>query len=165
MLRRRWVILSAIAIVLCSGAPWPSVAQQGPSPEALRAANEIVSLLYKGTFEQLKMQIWPETQASFPANIDAATRLELQDEFDRALTKLLADIQKDGEGLYARNFSAEELNDIMAFYRTPTGAKAMSIMPRLTVEFTTKLVMPRLSQLQREWTVTFEHVLMKHGYR
>jgi len=36
--------------------------------------------------------------------------------------------------LYAQTFTKEELNDITAFYRTPTGQKTMQAMPKLIAQ-------------------------------
>ncbi|MCL2791403.1 MAG: DUF2059 domain-containing protein [Desulfobulbus sp.] len=36
--------------------------------------------------------------------------------------------------LYAQTFTKEELNDITAFYRTPTGQKAIQVMPQLMAQ-------------------------------
>jgi len=37
-------------------------------------------------------------------------------------------------GLYARDFTEKELNDILAFYGTPTGRKAIRLMPQLMTD-------------------------------
>ncbi|MRW87211.1 DUF2059 domain-containing protein [Pseudoduganella sp. FT26W] len=36
--------------------------------------------------------------------------------------------------LYARNFTADEIRQIAAFYRTPVGAKMLAVMPKLAAE-------------------------------
>jgi hypothetical protein len=57
--------------------------------------------------------------------------------------------------LYDRNFSEAELRDLVAFYRTPTGQKTVSIMPKLVVEtmagFSEK-VMPKLQEFIKKAT-------------
>ncbi len=43
-------------------------------------------------------------------------------------------IKDDLARIYARNFTAKELQDIEAFYKTPTGKKALSITPKIMAQ-------------------------------
>ncbi|NYE62299.1 hypothetical protein FHW58_003514 [Duganella sp. 1224] len=47
---------------------------------------------------------------------------------------LVDDILNETVPIYARNFSADELKQITAFYRTPVGAKMLTKMPQLMGE-------------------------------
>nr|WP_315261538.1 DUF2059 domain-containing protein [uncultured Duganella sp.] len=47
---------------------------------------------------------------------------------------LVDDILNETVPIYARNFSADELKQITAFYRTPVGAKMLAKMPQLMGE-------------------------------
>lgn len=49
--------------------------------------------------------------------------------------------------LYDKYFTEEELKDIVAFYRTPTGKKTIQVMPRLvadTMQKSTQIILPKV---------------------
>lgn len=63
------------------------------------------------------------------------------------LVKLVRDISME---VYAKNFSVGELNDLVAFYKTPTGKKAMIVMPKLARESlaaTQSMIRPKLKEI------------------
>jgi uncharacterized protein len=106
--------------------PAPMPAPAAPSAESLAAARELIQvmkatdnfkLLLPSIFAALKpaiVQGRPEVAKHLDAIMPmiAATALRRVDRF----AELLAVV-------YARNFSADELHDLIAFYRTPTGQK------------------------------------------
>ena len=47
------------------------------------------------------------------------------------------------------HFSAQELRDIAAFYKTPSGAKALQLLPTVTAEYF-GMLMPRMESFQSE---------------
>ncbi len=128
----RRTIAAALSAILLGAAP---VWAQTPSPEAASAARELIVAM-KATdqfkailpliMQNLKpaiVQNRPEVEKDFdaiaPAMIDMAmSKLP-------ALTELMAQV-------YARNFTTAELNDLMAFYKTPTGQKLLQSMPVIT---------------------------------
>lgn len=57
---------------------------------------------------------------------------------------------RETEQLYARHFTAAELDEIAAFYRTPVGAKMLGSMSQLTAEsmqIAQRVVLPRAAAL------------------
>jgi uncharacterized protein len=163
------ILLSAAAIVLLlAGSGHQARADDAPSPEALQAANELFTIMSPDMTAQLSGQMtnafWPTVEQRARADkIDDATIAELRKEFDRIQLGFLTDAMKDAPAVYARHFSVGELNELTAFYRTPTGAKALREMPHVMGEFTTLLV-PRLQEVQRQVTEAFNTVLRAHGY-
>ena len=89
---------------------------------------------------------------------------ELRSEFETALERFVVEGMKDVPALYAKHFSAQELNDITAFYRTASGAKALQLMPAVMAELFGTM-MPRMERFGREIEATVAHVLQKHGVR
>jgi hypothetical protein len=87
----------------------------------------------------------------------------LRKEFERIQISFLAEAMKEAPPVYARHFTAAELNELAAFYRTPIGAKALREMPQVTGEFTA-LLAPRLQDVQRQTTEAFNKILHDHGY-
>ena len=146
----------------------PIRAQDAGSPEAMRAANELMQIMSADMMKQMTSamtaQMWPQLQNQFGGKVDSATLLELRSEYERVLTKFLSESMTDAPSLYARYFSAQELHDIAAFYRTPTGAKSLQLVPKVMAEFTNSL-MPRLPAFQRELEGAVEYVVRKHGYK
>ncbi len=57
--------------------------------------------------------------------------------------------------LYGRHFSADEINQITAFYKTGVGAKMLTIMPQLmneSMQISQQIMMPRLKTLLAPYT-------------
>jgi hypothetical protein len=48
--------------------------------------------------------------------------------------KLVDELYNEALTLYARYFTAQEMDQLAAFYRTPTGQKTLNVMPQLTME-------------------------------
>ena len=161
--------LRAIALVLLLCGPAShGRADDAPSPEALAAANDLLSVLSPDMMKQLTGGIaatfWPVVEQKARADkIDDATVAALRAEFERIEVSFVAEAMKDAPPIYARHFTVAELHDLIAFYRTPTGAKALQQMPQVMGEFATQLV-PRMQDLQREVTEAFNRVLREHGY-
>lgn len=74
-----------------------------------------------------KQQALAKMQAELPAAVGAMQSV-LGD------PALVDDILNETVPIYARNFSADELKQITAFYRTPVGAKMLAKMPQLMGE-------------------------------
>jgi uncharacterized protein len=70
---------------------------------------------------------------------------------------------KEAPSIYARHFTVAELQELAAFYRTPTGTKALQQTPQVMAELTTFLI-PRLQDVQRQTGEAFTKVLHDHGY-
>jgi hypothetical protein len=83
--------------------------------------------------------------------------------FETTLARFVADAMKDAPAIYARHFTAGELRDILAFYQTPSGKKALETMPKVTAE-SMAMVMPRVQSFQRELGDAVQGVLKKRGY-
>ena len=61
--------------------------------------------------------------------------------------KLMDELMAEIVPLYARSFSAEELRQMAAFYRTPAGTKMLFLTPRLgreSLEISQKIVLPKI---------------------
>lgn len=160
-------LLIALAVAL-SCAPVPGHAQGPGSPQALEAAGRLVATLSGDMIGQMSRamtaQVWPKIESDVGAKASPAAMAELRREFETALDRFLVESMKDAPALYAKHFSAQELNDITAFYRTPTGAKSLQLMPAVTAEMFGTL-MPRAERFGREIEATTARVLQKHGVR
>lgn len=155
-------------VLLLAGAGERARADDTPLPEAIAAANELFTILSADMMKQLTGQMtgafWPVVEQKAHADkIDDATIAELRAEFERIQISFVTDAMKEAPPIYARHFTVAELRDLAAFYRTPTGAKALHELPQVMGEFATLLV-PRMQDLQRQTTEGFTRILHEHGY-
>jgi hypothetical protein len=61
---------------------------------------------------------------------------------------LMDEIAAEMVPLYARHFSAAEIRQLAAFYRTPVGAKMVAAMPQIageSLQISQKVILPRIS--------------------
>jgi uncharacterized protein len=171
--RSAWPMIGRVAaLLLVVPTLWvaPLRAQAAGTSDALQAANELFSVLsgdlVKQMVDQVTAQVWPplerQLRAKSPALADdtlAALRLE----FERIQNSNLADLFKEAPAIYARHFTAAELRDLTAFYRTPTGQKALRVLPQVMGEVLAT-IMPRLQQVQAQTLEAFKRVLRERGY-
>jgi hypothetical protein len=116
----------------------PAAAQSTPPPEdAMQAARELVKIMDVGA--QFRAILPNLMQALRPAIVQ--NRPEVGRDFD-ALVPMMVDtmLARTNEFseiyavIYARNFTAQELRDVAAFYRTETGKKLLAKLPVITNE-------------------------------
>ncbi len=145
-------------------------AQNSPTPEARRAASELISLVSAGMLSEMMVkmtdQLWPAMEAAIRVRnpkIDPAALAELRKAFDPLMTNAMDDLMSDAPALYARHFTAEEMRDVIAFYRTPSGAKMLKTMPQVMAEFQATLA-PRLQGMEERVNLAFLNLLQKRGY-
>lgn len=159
-------VLAVGSLLLVAGGP--ARADDPPSAEALAAASDLLAVLSPDMMKQLTGSVtaafWPVVEQQARANkIDDATIAEMRSEFERIQLAFVSDAMKEAPPIYARHFTVGELGELTAFYRTPTGAKALHEMPQVMGDMTALLV-PRLQDLQRHTGEAFEKILREHGY-
>lgn len=108
------------------------VRAQSPDADSQAAAKELVSIIKVGDqfkallpliFKQLKPAI-VQNRADVDRDYDALVPI-LQ---DRMMARI-AELESSIVTVYASNFSAAELHDLIAFYNTPTGQKLLAKTP------------------------------------
>jgi uncharacterized protein len=162
----RFGLIAAVFVSFLAGVA--ARADDEPSPEALQAANELFTILSGDMMKQLTGQItdalWPQVEAQAHADkIDDATLNELRQAFDRIQVAFVGEAMKEAPQIYARHFTVTELHELATFYRSPTGAKALHVLPQVMGEFTAILV-PRLQTVQKDTSEAFDKILRAHGY-
>jgi len=158
-----------VLAIVCSWLAVPAArAEDAPPPEALRAAQELSAMVSGDTIAQMSAamtaQIWPNIEGSLASKIDAATLAELRIEFEHSVAAFSGETMKSSPAVYARNFSAQELHEIVAFYRTPTGAKALHVMPKVMGDVMAQMG-PRVQAFQQDLNAKMVAILEKHGYK
>jgi uncharacterized protein len=155
-------------IVLAACLALPARAQDAGSPEALAAARELAAIVTGDSMGQLTgamtAQIWPTIERQVGSKVDAATLAEMRGEFERTVTAFTGEVMKDAPAVYARHFSAKELREMVAFYKSPTGTKALHEMPKVIADVGAEMA-PRMQAFQSELNDKMRAILQKHGYK
>ena len=158
-------VLAMLLLALSLAAP---VRAQEPLPETLAAARDLSAIMTGDTIAQMTAamaaQIWPAIAQQLGAKVDAATLTEMRAEFERTLSAFTGEIVKDAPEVYARHFSTQELRDMVAFYKSPSGAKALHEMPKVMADVGSRMA-PRLQTLQSDLDQRMRAILQKHGYK
>ena len=145
----------------------PSVAQSAPSADTLAAAQELTAIMNGESMAQMRAaitaQLWKNVEQRLGSQADAATLTEMRSEFERAVAELTGDVMQDVPSIYARHFSAQELRDMIAFYKSPTGVKSLKEMPALLAEVSQQ-VAPRMQRMQTDLNARMETIMRNHGY-
>jgi len=159
-------LLALVLLGLCL--TLPARAQDAPAAEALGAARELTALISGDANQQMSAaiigQMWPNIETQLAGKVDAATLAELRTEVERMVVSLTGEVMKNAPAIYARNFSAQELRDILAFYKTPTGAKALRVMPKVMADVGATLA-PHMPAFQRDMGGRLDAIMQKHGYK
>jgi len=166
---RTFMLVALLALFGAPIGPRPAAAQSPATPEALQAAKDLVSVVSKDTMGQLvtqvTAQVWPMIERGLRAkqpDIQATTLADLRKEFERIQVEYMSGLMSDAPAIYARHFSADELRQLLAFYHTPIGAKALRELPQITAEVMA-LIMPRLQQVQQQTMGAFTKILHDRG--
>ena len=143
-------------------------AARAQDAEALQAANELASIISADAVNQISRELtagfWPNLENALKPRVDDATLSELRAEFERRLAQFGVEAMKDAPAAYAKYFTAQELRDITAFYRTPTGAKALQTMPKVMFEYLAG-VRPKVQEFQQGMRMSVQEIMQRHGYR
>ena len=108
-----------------------------PSPEAMTAARElIVTMRAADNFKTMMPAIMSSLKPAIVQN-----RPQVERDYDALVPVLLEGMDArlnemidQVAALYARTFSTEELREVVAFYRGPTGQKFVQRMPLIMQE-------------------------------
>jgi hypothetical protein len=162
------ILYFGLMALLVAGTPLTSRADDNASPQSLQAANELFSILSPDLMKQITAQmnglVWPMLeQKAREDKIDDATIAELRHEFESNQMNNLTEIMKQAPPIYARHFTLDEINQLIAFYKSPIGIKAMKELPAVMAEFV-GTVSPRLREMQRQSVDGFNDILRQHGY-
>lgn len=100
--------------------------------------------------------------------LSAADKKAMQAEIEKAVPGMMASMQKlfsdpamldelerETTAIYARNYSVDEMRQLLAFYRSPVGAKMLSTMPKVMQESmlaSQQIIMPRIGKMVEDMT-------------
>jgi hypothetical protein len=134
---RRFMLAGSIALCLIGSGPAAAQTATAPTQDALAAARELVVVMR--STDQVKQILPSIIQALRPAVVQG--RPQVEKDFDAFVPALLDNMNARTSELvelialiYARNFTAEEMRGMMAFYRTSLGQKLLQKMPAIAQE-------------------------------
>ncbi|MBI2713747.1 MAG: DUF2059 domain-containing protein [Rhizobiales bacterium] len=160
----RAIRVATVAVVLALASP-AAYAQQ-PSATAIATAKEIVAVtgatasfnpLISGVVEQAKLLFLQQNPglAKDLSEITAKLRTDLAPRFQ----ELVNDVAKN----YATSFTEQELKDILAFYKSPSGAKLIANQPKV-VDASLKFAQTWANTLSEEVIAKMRDELKKKGH-
>ena len=162
-------VAGTTGLVAMSGGLAQSPETSQPSSEALQAARDLVALVFSPAKipQMASAMVWPGVAAAMRSKypkIDDATLGELRGAFERQLSEATAETMNVAPVIYARYFTAAEMKEIAAFYRTSTGAKTFRVMPKVTADIMAALL-PRFQSMAMgaQFSANFSNILKKHG--
>jgi hypothetical protein len=170
MRRLRIVALLICALFTVASTPHRAAAQDAPAQaEAMQAAKDLMAVMSVDTVRQMVTgmtnQVWPSIERELRGkrpDIDQATLSELRTEFENIQMRYMAGIMTDAPKIYAKHFTATELRDMLAFYKTSTGQKSLKVMPQVMTDIFA-MIMPQMQGLQAQVITAFQEVLRKKG--
>jgi uncharacterized protein len=155
-------------ILLAGCLALPARADETASPETMQAARALATIVTGDTVNQMTRaitaQLWPSIEQQLGGKVDAATLADMRAEFERTLLAMTSEVMSEAPAIYARHFSAQELRDMVAFYRSPVGMKALREMPKVMADVGTQMA-PRLQEFQVALNAKLVAIMHKHGYK
>ncbi len=130
----RLLLASVVVSVLSMAAPVTGFAQQNADPARLAAAKEL--LIAVGTAKQFEVVVPLIAQqlenAFVSVKPDHATEIKevfrtIPEKFSPRKQELL----DQSAAIYADKLTADEINEIIKFYKTPVGAKFVQLQPEI----------------------------------
>lgn len=131
-------LFCAAALLLFISAQAPADAQDEVDEATLAAAVELVDAA--GAIKMLETVMPLISQQLIGAIVQV--KPELKGKYDVFITEFLDTALGEGRDeilgaiavIYARNFTIDEIKDITAFYKTPTGRKVVQMLPEIQAE-------------------------------
>jgi hypothetical protein len=168
MIRTFAIPIASMVGAALACASWSAAAQSADAGERLVAASELVSISFgsevlKVFSDQVTEPLIEALHASRP-ELDERTIVELRNELSEMLPQRVQETIKDVPAIYARHFSAQELRDQLAFYRTPVGVKSLRELPRVSQEIS-DAVRASVPDMVGEVDASFREILRRRGYR
>lgn len=144
-------ILLALALLVMAAAP--AAAQPEPSAGEVQAVREFLQVTRTSEVFSRTLEIMLQ---------DGAMGEEMPEEFGGVMREFFAehfryeDLEPGFIRMYTDLFTEQELRDLIAFYRTPTGQRMVELTPEITArtqQLTTELMeeaMPALMEMMME---------------
>jgi hypothetical protein len=120
---RQLLVIAALVLPAAASAQTAPAAARAPAQDTAAVAREVVHLSLSPGFEGRFNRMIGEAVAKLPADRQAAARADLQKAAADAREEILAAIAAQ----YATAFTPAELNDLLAFFKSPLGLKLVKV--------------------------------------
>jgi|SRR5689334_12912621 hypothetical protein len=149
----------AVTLTVAANAQQPSAASMGAARELITVtgATTLFSPLIAGVVEQAKV-LFLQQDPSLGKDLNEIStkiRADLQPRF----TELTEEVAR----LYATNFTEQELKEVLAFYKTPSGKKLLNEQPKI-VDSSMKFAQDWANKLSDQVIARMREELKKRGH-
>jgi uncharacterized protein len=157
---------AAIAVALVVASSAAHAQQQHPSPASLLVAKQLVTVtgatvlfdpLIAGVVEQSK-NLYLQQNPGLAKDLN-----EIANKMRKDLQPRLSELTNEIARLYATHFTEQELKDILAFYRSPSGKKMLAQQPNV-VDASMKFAQGWANKLSEQVTAKMREELKKKGH-
>jgi hypothetical protein len=157
-----WPAAVAVALVAFS----PTAHSQQPSAAAMATAKDLIATtgatnlfnpLIAGVIEQAKLLLLQQNPGLNKDLTEVAAKLRGD------LAPRFSELSNELARLYATQFTEQELKEILAFYKTPTGKKLLSEQPKV-VDESMKFAQEWANRLSDEVLAKMREELKKRGH-
>lgn len=163
MLLQRLGCLSAVVAILMSAAI-PARADETEKQKLFLQLYDVMH--YDRVLDQMSDSVGAQVAAALRRKYPDVTEEALKTVHD-VLRESFADlapqiVQFTGDFM-VRNFTEEDIRNIIAFYRTPTGQKSLTVLPKMTQEMM-KWLVPAMQRMQGDLAARLNERLKPQGY-
>jgi uncharacterized protein len=160
---KRAMQLAAIGVALVASSP--TAYSQQPTAAAIASAKELVTITGATTlFNPLIAGVIEQAKILFLQQNPGATKdlNEIAEKLRTELAPRFAELTNELAKLYATNFTEQELKDILAFYKSPSGQKILVQQPKV-VDSSMKFAQEWANKLSDEVIVKMRDEMKKRG--
>lgn len=135
-------------------------------PDAIAAARELIELTVSNDIQnKIVDQSWPAMEPvvrKAAPQIDENQMSSLKETYMQILSENMKMVTAQFPDLYAKYFSAQEIRDLLVFYRTPVGKKMVEVTPALGGDLM-QIMMPQMPAMSARINEAFVRVLKDKG--
>lgn len=141
----------------------PAMAQDA---EALAAARDLVAeTAMDGMVGDIVARTWPAMEPEIRRQLpdaNAETMKGFRADYVRIVTERTGELMAETPAIYARHYTAAELRELIAFYRSPVGRKSLAVMPSIVGDMV-RIAAARMPLVTAEITEAFREKMRTKG--
>lgn len=131
-------LASLVCALLLLGPVVRAEEEKAPPPKALELARLV---LPESKYDEMLHNVAEVTEKSLEASAHDTDQVppHFSERFEVEIRQMLqySDLIQEHARLIARFYTAKEIDDLIAFYKTPVGQKSVDVMPRIMAAWTT----------------------------
>ncbi|MFC3691274.1 DUF2059 domain-containing protein [Chenggangzhangella methanolivorans] len=155
---------SVFAAAVLAAVLWQPAAAQ--DAEALAVARELVAeTTMDGMVGDIVARTWPAMEPEIRRQLPDASAEAMKGfraDYVRIVTERTGELMAETPAVYARHYTAEELRQLVAFYRSPVGRKSLAVMPAIVGDMV-KIATARMPMVTAEINEAFRTKMRKKG--